>query len=309
MTKVLVSVIVPIYNVERELDRCVQSILNQSYKNLEIILVDDGSPDRCPEMCDEYARVDSRVRVIHKENGGLSDARNVGLRIATGKYVMYVDSDDYIELDSCERLLAGADEDVDLVVGSCKEIHQNRIGYQKHTNITPGKKYSSREFVIESIKKNEWFAPAVFFLYDRKFLIDNALFFKKGYLYEDIEMLPRLFLAAKTVVYVDYAFYNYVIRENSIMSSAITPKKVQMRIDIYNNWMRLLNELEDEEYQRYLYGVLVRYYLATARRSNIIGWKIDGMNAGFALKYAIGVKDKLKVMFFTLLPWVYVRTI
>ena len=94
----LISVIVPIYNVEKYLDKCVDSIINQTYKNLEIILVDDGSPDNCPQMCDDYAKKDSRIRVVHKENGGLSDARNAGMKVATGEYVSFIDSDDYISL-------------------------------------------------------------------------------------------------------------------------------------------------------------------------------------------------------------------
>ena len=99
-----VSIIVPIYNVEKYLHRCVDSIINQSYKDLEIILVDDESPDKCPEMCDEYAQQDSRIKVIHKKNGGLGYARNSGLEIATGEYVAFIDSDDYVELDMVEKL-------------------------------------------------------------------------------------------------------------------------------------------------------------------------------------------------------------
>ena len=105
-----ISIIVPVYKVEEELERCVQSLVNQTYKNIEIILVDDGSPDRCPLLCDEYAQKDSRVRVIHKKNGGLSDARNVGLQATTGEYVLYIDSDDYIDLDSCERFLKATEQ-------------------------------------------------------------------------------------------------------------------------------------------------------------------------------------------------------
>ena len=101
-----VSIIVPIYNVEKYLHRCVDSIINQSYKDLEIILVDDESPDKCPEMCDEYAKQDSRVKVIHKKNGGLGHARNSGLEIATGEYVAFIDSDDYVEPDMVEKLYA-----------------------------------------------------------------------------------------------------------------------------------------------------------------------------------------------------------
>ena len=92
----LISVIVPVYKVEKYLDKCVQSIVDQTYRNLEIILVDDGSPDNCPAMCDAWAEKDDRIRVIHKENGGLSDARNAGMAIATGEYIGFVDSDDWI---------------------------------------------------------------------------------------------------------------------------------------------------------------------------------------------------------------------
>ena len=94
--KDLISIIIPIYKVEKFLDRCVESVVNQTYSNLEIILVDDGSPDNCPYMCDEWAEKDSRIKVIHKLNGGLSDARNEGLKSSTGKYVGFVDSDDWI---------------------------------------------------------------------------------------------------------------------------------------------------------------------------------------------------------------------
>ncbi|MFR7385271.1 MAG: glycosyltransferase family 2 protein [Anaerostipes sp.] len=92
----LISIIVPIYKVEAYLDRCIESIVDQTYKNLEIILVDDGSPDGCPQICDNWKEKDDRIKVIHKENGGLSDARNAGMQIMTGTYVSYVDSDDWI---------------------------------------------------------------------------------------------------------------------------------------------------------------------------------------------------------------------
>ncbi len=104
--KPLISVIVPVYNVEQYLNKCVDSIINQTYKNLEIILVDDGSPDRCGEICDEYAEKDDRVKVIHKENGGQGSARNMGLDICKGEYIAFVDSDDWIDLDMYECMMS-----------------------------------------------------------------------------------------------------------------------------------------------------------------------------------------------------------
>ena len=106
----LISVIVPIYNVEQYLDRCVKSIVEQTYTNLEIILVDDGSPDNCGAMCDSWAARDNRIKVIHKENGGLSDTRNAGLGIATGDFISFIDSDDWIESAFYEKLLTAIRE-------------------------------------------------------------------------------------------------------------------------------------------------------------------------------------------------------
>ena len=117
-----VSVIVPIYNVEKYLERSVRSILKQSYDNLEVILVDDGSPDNCGNICDALAKEDKRIRVIHKENGGLSDARNAGLDIATGDYIVFVDSDDHISPDFIDILMKEVDEnDADVAMCSYKE--------------------------------------------------------------------------------------------------------------------------------------------------------------------------------------------
>ena len=113
----LISVIVPVYKVENYLNQCLESIVKQTYSNLEILLVDDGSPDRCPEICDEWARREKRVRAIHKQNGGLSDARNAGLALAQGELVMFVDSDDWIAPEMAEKMLEAMErEEADMVI-------------------------------------------------------------------------------------------------------------------------------------------------------------------------------------------------
>ena len=116
--KACISVIVPVYKVEPYLDRCVQSVVNQTYPNLEIILVDDGSPDQCPVMCDTWAKKDPRIRVIHKKNGGLSDARNAGMAAASGEYISFVDSDDWIAPEMLERLVKALERD-DSDIAAC----------------------------------------------------------------------------------------------------------------------------------------------------------------------------------------------
>ncbi|PJM76393.1 glycosyltransferase family 2 protein [Bifidobacterium felsineum] len=294
----IISIIVPIYKVEHELNRCVQSILHQTYQQLEIILVDDGSPDNCPAMCDQYAQEDLRVRVVHKENGGLSDARNAGLHIATGEYILYVDSDDYIEYDACEQLISAMKDDTDIVVGACREIKGNKTSYQRHTNLVPGKKYDAKEYVIKSIKKNEWYFPAWLNLYRRKFLWDNNLFFQNGILYEDMEITIRLWTANPKIRYINYPFYNYIQRNGSIMNRENNEVNAQISISILNNWKKIIDKEEDKEFQKYLYGILVRYYIATCRSRNIFGWKIDGIDFTFSLHNALNPKEKLKVIFF-----------
>lgn len=123
-----ISVIVPIYKVEDYLHRCVESIINQAYTNLEIILVDDGSPDNCPKICDEYAEKDSRIKVIHKENGGLSDARNTGLLVATGEYISFIDSDDYIDINMYKSIITYMEEhDLDIAECGIKHVYNNKI--------------------------------------------------------------------------------------------------------------------------------------------------------------------------------------
>ena len=146
-----VSIVVPVYNVEKYLKRCVESLLNQTYSNIEIILVDDGSSDHCPVLCDNYAKKDDRVIVIHKKNGGLSDARNCGLLKASGEYILYVDSDDYIERDSCEKLIVGMIENVDVVVGAYNELRSNKIIEKRHSNLSQNRIYHSTNLYKISI--------------------------------------------------------------------------------------------------------------------------------------------------------------
>ena len=302
-----ISIIIPIYKVEKELDRCVKSVKNQTFHNLEIILVDDGSPDGCPQMCDKYAKEDCRVIVIHKENGGLSDARNAGLKVATGDYILYVDSDDYLELDACQRFLQYLDSTTDIVIGACREVKGEQITYQKHTNLIEGKIYTAEEYVISSIKNNEWYAPAWLNLYKREFLLKHNLFYEKGIYFEDIEMLPRLFLSNPKVIYMDYVFYNYIIRENSIMTSKVTDEKIEMLLRIYKEWIKYISHVDDLKYQKYLYGVLVKYYITSAKQQGFYGWKIKKLNFYFAWKYALNIKERIKILIFNFFPKQYVK--
>lgn len=303
-----ISIVVPVFRVEKELDRCVQSLLNQTYKNIEIILVDDGSPDFCPKMCDEYAEKDSRVKVIHKKNGGLSDARNVGLKNAEGKYILYVDSDDYIDLDSCERFLKVFENyDVDIVVGGAVKESSYVIEKMLHTATPGGKIYSSKDFIEKSIDAFQWYAPAPFNMYKRDFLIKNGLYFKVGRYFEDMEMLPRVFLASKKIACMDGIFYHYVVREGSIMTSNKNSKKEQDSIQNLTEWKKKFDNIKNKRFKKKLYGMLLKCYLHECREYGIKEWKIEGMGLEFALRYGINTKEKLKGAFFAFFPKKYIE--
>ena len=200
------SIIIPIYNVEKYLEKCIESIINQTYHNIEIILVDDGSTDNCSKLCDKYKKKDCRIKVLHKQNGGLSDARNEGLEIATGNYILFVDSDDYLEKDACEKFSAYTDRNADILIGDGIVIDGRcDIGHISETGV-----FNAHDFLKKSLIANRF--PKVVWLnaYRRGFLNDNNLRFKKGILHEDENFTPKVFLCAKTIIYTGINFYNYV---------------------------------------------------------------------------------------------------
>lgn len=307
MSKPIISVVVPVYNVEHELSRCVDSILVQSYANIEVILVDDGSTDGCPSLCDAYEKKDSRVRVIHKSNGGLSSARNAGLNCATGEWVLYVDSDDYILNDSCERLLAvGTKYDCDIVSADAVREFNGGQEYMVHGSLADGECYSSRDFIIKAVKPCEWYAPAWLNLYNRSFLIENNLFFVEGLLHEDLEMQPRVFLAAKTVAYCAYPFYRYVDRASSIMNASKVDERVTAVKWIYSNWKSKFEAIEDKELASALNGHLAKCYLHSCCE---LGFVLDvlGVDRFFLIRNSLNVKEFIKAVIFAVMPFAYLK--
>ena len=303
-----ISIIVPVYKVENELDRCVQSLMKQTYKNIEIILVDDGSPDCCPELCDQYALEDNRICVVHKKNGGLSDARNAGLKRATGRYVLYVDSDDYIDADACEKFMSATDaQDVDIVVGNAIMEKSDGCEMMVHTATPTGTIYGAKEFIIRAISSYQWYAPAWLNMYRREYLLDNNLFFKKGIYFEDVQMLPRVFLPAKKIACMEGTFYHYIIRDNSIMTSKKDIKKQSDSIQNLREWKEQFDHVQDAELRKILYGMLIKCYLHECRVYGITKWEIDGVDFKFVVNNSLNFKEKIKGLLFALLPKCYVR--
>lgn len=220
----LISVIVPIYNVEKYLDRCVDSVINQTYKNLEIILVDDGSPDNCPQMCDGYAKKDSRIKVVHKKNGGLSDARNAGMEVASGEYVSFIDSDDYISLDFYETLLQTmVDNNSDIVECSVVKFYEdnNFDEYSDDLKLTNCDTLGALDGLINenSFKQHVWNK-----LYKSNIALDIP--YAVGKLNEDEFWTYQVFGKAKKVTRINKTMYYYFQRGSSIMGNGYNIKRL-----------------------------------------------------------------------------------
>lgn len=223
----LVSIVVPIYNVEKYLANCLESILNQTYKNIEVILCDDGSPDNCGRICDEYAQRDTRIKVIHKENGGLSDARNAGIEIATGEYITLVDSDDFLMLDMIENLV-GVVTDTGADIVSCQNVRckENESLADIHDTKIKRKvaSYENSEKMKAFLIKQDIGTVAWGKLY-KTALFENICY-PKGKYHEDVFTTYKLIHLAQKVATTNYVGYVYRINYNSITTEKFSVKKL-----------------------------------------------------------------------------------
>lgn len=226
--KPLISIIVPIYNVEKYIKKCINSIINQTYSNLEIILVDDGSLDACPQICDEYSKRDKRIRVLHKKNGGLSDARNAGLEIASGQYVGFVDSDDYIEIDMYELLLKSCiQHDVQIAICGRKTVKEDGTVINVSNVLENEIVFSPEEAISRLLVWNNCDSAAWDKLYRRELFSDIR--YPYGKVHEDLNVTCRLFSRCKGIVQIPVAKYNYLIRDDSICRRPFNDH----RLDLY----------------------------------------------------------------------------
>ena len=211
----LISIVVPVYNVERYLKDCLDSIARQTYAKLDILLIDDGSTDKSGSICDMYAQKDRRFRVIHKKNGGLSDARNTGISLAEGSLLTFIDSDDVVSKDYVKYLYyltVGQNADI----GVCELLHWHtgeKALFQSESKI---KLYSSEEALCEMLYQNSFLVAACGKLYRKELF--NSIRFPSGMIFEDSAVIYKIFDTAEKVVYGDARLYGYRHREGSITS-------------------------------------------------------------------------------------------
>lgn len=232
-----VSFIIPVYKVEDYLLQCVNSLTCQTYNNIEIILVDDGSPDGCPALCDYLATEDNRIRVIHKDNGGLSDARNEGLKASSGDYVIFVDSDDFWDNNNCLNQLVTEledDEELDFLCYNFKKYYESTNktifapSYSRFTLATRDKS----ECLYSLAKQGIFPISACTKIIRRSFLIDNNLYFINGLISEDIPWFIDLISSSKKCRFVNIYAYNYRQNVTGSITNSFSEKKFNDRISI-----------------------------------------------------------------------------
>lgn len=240
----LVSVIVPIYMVEKYLNKCVDSIINQTYKNLEIILVDDGSKDNCGNICEEYKKKDERIIVIHKQNGGLSSARNVGIEKSNGNFITFIDSDDYISKDYIEYLYNGLKKyNLDIIITNLKKVYgknndTKQVNIDKADDINIIDSLTALEYLIYQKKID---CSATGKLFKREIIKDIR--FPEGKIYEDMGTIYKFIMEAKNIGYTNTKKYYYLQREDSILGEKFSEKN----LDIFD----ILNDMNDYIIEKY----------------------------------------------------------
>lgn len=275
MRKGVVTVVIPIYNVEKYLNRCIKSVVNQTYKNLEIILVDDGSPDNCPALCDEWAKKDNRIKVVHKENEGLGYARNTGIENATGEYICFFDSDDYIALNTIEKAYHCAKENrVEVVLFGFNNVDKKGITVSSMVPTVPKNVYRDEE-VLEYVLPN-LIAPNTSTgeftnlwmsvcggLYSVELIDRNdwRCVSEREIISEDVYSLLWLYKDVKGVGIISEALYFYCENDTSLTHTYM-PNRFERIKHFYNACMNICDELD--------YSDTIRRQLAYPFLSNTI---------------------------------------
>lgn len=264
------SIIVPVYNVEPWLNKCIDSLLDETYEDIEIILIDDGSTDKSGEICDKYALQSKKIKVFHNKNHGLSYSRNFGIKNSTGKYVMFVDSDDYIsDKKIVEKFINILDEEKsDFIYTSYCRFEDG-----KEDEITEILPIDIKKSEIENklgidilallIEKNNYHHAAYLKICNKKFLIDNNLFFKEGIYHEDAEWSPKLFYYSKKISIYSEPYYMRRMRENSIITTTNEKskvKKINDRLKVAYDLIKFFNVLPEGNTKKIIINDLVRMY-------------------------------------------------
>jgi glycosyltransferase involved in cell wall biosynthesis len=265
-----VTFVVPVYKVEAYLRQCVESLTHQTYRDIEVILVDDGSPDESPQLCDTLVSEDPRIKVIHKENGGLSDARNAGLLEASGDYVVFVDGDDFWMDDSAlQHLIDAVNPELDFIGYNCSYYYPDSGNYSSWVAYDDilGKATDKNTVMVTLVKSGTFPMSACMKLMKRSFLIENQLFFKKGQIAEDIPWFINVLDATNKCCFVNQYIYAY--RQNVVGSISNTRgrKSFDHLFDVFKTELSLVESRSFNEeaknalksFLAYEYCILLTY--------------------------------------------------
>ena len=277
--KPLITVIIPVYNTKKYLHNCIESILSQTYHNLEIILIDDGSTDGSEKFVDDYAKSDKRIKVIHQKNMGLSSARNTGLKHATGKYITFVDSDDRIDPNMVEGLLnALVDTHADIAICSFKEIYPN--GKTKgFSHNYPKQVFTTEQALANMLQENGFMVSATMKLFPTNYFKNTK--FPTNRLHEDVGTTYKLIIKADKIVFIPNEYYIYVHHDNSIINQTFNERKFdlieltdQMCDDIDQQYPDL-KDITNERRMRARFSVLRQIPINHPKTNDIIGYLRD----------------------------------
>lgn len=242
------SVVVPVYNVSPYLERCITSLLAQNYRDYEILLIDDGSTDDSGAICEQYGEQDSRITVYHKKNGGLSSARNFGIDHAAGKYVIFVDSDDYIEKKTCASLakVIELSEEADVIGYNGVEEQEGAVTSTRRIPVEKLELMSGRDYLYTCCRHRNLSVASWLYCCKRDFLNREGLRFQEGILHEDVEFTPRMLLKAKKVAESPAQLYHYVIRDSSISRQKNREKNIKDLFQTLEKQCQMADTLDTE---------------------------------------------------------------
>lgn len=257
------SIIIPVYNVEQYIESCVKSVITQTYQDLQVILVDDGSIDSSGALCDQLAKQDTRIQVIHKLNGGLSDARNAGLKVAMGDYVAFLDSDDvYLLSDGLAQLMALAQaEQPDVLLFQAVDVYPNHQTVRKAYDVEYMATHSGAEVFAQLVRTQSFNMSACFQLIRRELLEKHQLYFEKGLLSEDVDWSLRLWRHVEHVRAINLPMYGYQHREGSI-TTTYTIRNLRSYEHIFAKFVALYQHKENGDglYWKTVMGYLAQMY-------------------------------------------------
>ena len=298
----LVSVIVPVYNVEKYLRKCIDSILAQTYKEFELILINDGSKDDSGKICDEYKKIDNRIIVIHQENGGLSNARNSGIRISQGDYIYFVDSDDYLESDALEKHVIYCEKyDLDISIADVNITTESGSKTKCSDFSIPEVIMTGEEYLAQRIKKQSYFIMVYMGMYKSSLIKNNNCYFMDGIVHEDEEWSPRILLSAEKVMLIPGRYYDYVQHPHSITKSQQKVKNLESTFTICDKLYTFFHSvpLKNNDNRKYYLDMLARLYMSMSCCGTLPKGTYRRFDKAFPRKNAYMKRTKKQVLLYT----------